>query len=539
MPNYKSLLLIILLFGCFSTQAQQSFYPLQSFYKDRLFYHKATLTDSLQTNSKTVFRYSGACFFPETEKNTFSVSELTDHKKRKNWFARKLFNEHFFEIKGKNYHIYIDPLIHFSLGKDIEDKTLPFTYQNTRGFQIKGEIGKKFSFISNLRENQQKFLAYQTNYIAQHGELFPKDSNYVVKNGFVPGAARTKPFKNGGFDFAYATGAISYAPIKQLTISLGNNMHFVGAGYRSLLLSDNSANFPYLQFSYKINDKLSGEVLYAQQINLIRTRHNSTPEALFEKKGYTVHYFTYQPIPTLSLSFFEGTSWSRGDSSGSKRVNAWYYNPIPILSTAVLGTQSKWSNTVLGLNVLYTAPANLAFYGQFAVNHVKTHNPAYQLGLRWSAPFNVRNLYFQVEWNHVPVGFYQSSIARMNYTHNNLPLAHPMGSGFSENVIRLNYEWKKISICYKSNVYFTTYNPTTQQLGAPIYPNSPQGVGFFEKGTLLLQQVDLAYRFNRSNNLEFYITTLYRKGFFDHYNVPTWYFGIGLRTNLNMQYFDF
>lgn len=521
------------------SKAQQRFYPLQSFYKDRLFHQVVDAKDSLYPHKKKIFRYSGACFFPETEKNTFAVNEITDHKKRKNWFARKLFNEHFFEIKGKNYRISIDPLINFSLGKDLKDKTLPFTYQNTRGFQIKGEIGKKFSFITNLRENQQKFVAYQTNYIQKHGELFPKDASYFVKNGFVPGAARTKPFKKGGFDFAYVTGAISYAPMKHLTISLGNNMHFVGAGYRSLLLSDNSANFPYLQFSYKINDQLSGEVLYAQQINLVRTLRNSTPEALFEKKGYTVHYFTYKPIATLSLSFFEGTTWSRGDSLKSQRVNAWYYNPIPVLSTAVLGTQSKWSNTVLGLNILYTAPANLAFYGQFAINQINSFDPAYQIGIRWSEPFDVKNLFLQAEWNHVPESFYKSPIARMNYTHNNLPLAHPFGSGFSENVIRINYEWKKIAINYKSNIYFTTNDVTNSQLGMPIYPQINFTKGLRESGTLLLQQIDLAYRFNRSNNLEFYITTLYRKGFFDNYEGETWYFGIGIRTNLNNQYFDF
>jgi hypothetical protein len=521
-------------------EAQQQLYPLQSFYKDRLFFQDTTKTTAHLEKSAVAFRYSGACFFPETEENTLSIQQLTDNTPRKNWFARKLFNEHFFEIKREKFKLYVDPLLGFSMGKDFNDQSLAYTYQNTRGFQIKGEIGKKISFITNLRENQQRFVAYQTQYILQHGEWYPNDSSvYQLRNGFVPGAARTKPFKNGGFDFAYATGAFTYAPIRQLRISFGNNMHFVGAGYRSLLLSDNSANFPYLQFSYRINAKLSGEVIYAQQLNLIRTLKNSTPEALFEKKGYTVHYFTYQPIASLSIGFFEGTTWSRGDSAQSKRVNAWYYNPLPILSTAFLGTQSKWSNTVLGLNALYSAPAHLAFYAQFAINQLHTFHPAFQLGLRWSAPFSVKNLYLQAEWNTVPDYFYQNVLHRMNYTHNNLPLAHPMGAGFSENVFRANYEWKRCSFAYQSNLYFTQYDIVNQQFGTPIYPNAFPKSAMTDKGNLLLQEFTFAYRFNRSNNLQLYFSVLYRKGFFAHYQNETCYFGIGLKTDLNNQYFDF
>lgn len=524
---------------CFQLMAQQRFYPIQSFYKDRLFHQEVNAGDTLNPSATKIFRYSGSCFFPQTEKKTFSVDELVEKKERQKWVGRKIFKEHFFDIKGKNFRISIDPLINFSMGKDLKDNFTSYQYQNTRGIQIQGEIGKKFSFITNLRENQQRFIAYQTDYIRAHGEGYPQDSIYVIQNGSVPGAARTKPFKVGGFDFAYATGAISYAPIKQLSISFGNNMHFVGAGYRSLLLSDNSANSPYLQFSYKINKKLSGEVLYGQQLNLLRTLRNSTPEALYEKKGYTAHYFTYQPIPTLSLSFFEGTTWDRGDSARSRRVNGLYYNPIPIVNTAILGTQSKGSNTVLGLNILYTAPFNLAFYGQLAVNQTKTFHPAYQLGVRWSEPFEVKNLFLQIEWNSVPTGFYNSPSSRLNYSHNNLPLAHPFRSGFSENVIRANYEWKKIAINYQSTIYFTTYDTLNRQLGTSTYMLAQPTAGFKEKGTLILQQIEIAYRFNRSNNLQFFITAMYRKGFFNSYNNEVLYFGIGLRTNLNNQYFDF
>lgn len=529
--------LAILVCSSFSLKAQQRLYSLQNYYRDRLFFHTNPSADSLATTSP--FRYSGSCFFPQTESELFSADELKAEKTRKKWLGRKLFQEHLFDIKGKNYRISIDPLINFSGGKDLRDTSGALLYQNTRGVQVQGEIGKYFSFSTDFRENQQHFAPYQTAYIQAHGEAYPTDSGYVIQNGFVPGAARTKPFKIGAFDYAYATGVVTYAPLKQLRISFGNNKHFIGAGYRSLLLSDNAANFPYLQLSYKINKKLSGEVIYAQQINLLRTLRNSTPEALYEKKGYTVHYFTYQAIPNLSISLFEGTNWNRGDSLQSQRVNGWYYNPMPLLSTAFLGTQSRWSNTVLGLNVLYTAPVHLAFYGQLAVNQLKSFHPAYQIGLRWSEPFAVKNLFFQTEWNSVPLNFYVSPNFRLNYTHNNLPLAHPMGSGFSEWVFRGNYEWKKVFITYQSNVYLTQYDKVNKQFGRPIYALSSTPSAAVEKGMLLLQQVEIGYRFNRSNNLQFFIAGLYRKAIFPSDKSSALVLSIGLRTNLCNRYFDF
>jgi len=539
--NYISLILCTTFFISIG-RTQQQFYPIQDFYKDRLYnWHFSHKKDSLEKGwAVTTFRYNGASFFPETESQTMSLKSLNLDTKDRKWVGRKVFQEHFFEIKGKDYYITIDPIMDFSMGRNLRDTATVNYFQNTRGFEVRGDILGNISFFSNFRENQQRFVDYQSDYIAAHGEYYPTPSGYVQQNGSVPGAARTKPFKVDGYDFAFVTGAITYRPIKQIGLSLGNNMHFVGSGYRSILLSDHAANAPYFRVSYAINKKLSGEVIYSQHLNLLRTEIQTVDtERQYEKKGFTVHYFTYKPINVISISVFESTVWDRGDSLELRRVHGMYYNPVPIVNSTVLGTKGNRTNSMLGLNLLATLPLNFHLYGQLAIDDFTKIDPAYQFGFRWSQPFNVRDLFIQGEYNVVPSGFYGHPNSRLNFIHNNLPLVHPFGSGFSEIVGRISYEWKRIALSSKTNLYSTTHDPITNQYGDQLYVIPVASSGNVEKGRIIIQQIDLMYRFNRMNNMQIFATVLYRTSRFPNQVNDTFYVGFGLRTQLSNHYYDF
>lgn len=530
----KLLLYILLLFPV-ALSAQQRFYPMVDFYKDRL-YHT---TYEILPDSVYAYTYTGASFFPETEETTFQIHHLNEDKKERKWLGRKLFQEHFFEIKGNGYFITVNPIVDFSLGRDLHAVTTTNLFCNTRGFEVKGDITDKVSFSSDFRENQQRFADYQAHYITQSGEYYPGSGNYIQQNGSVPGAARTKPFKGDAFDYAYVTGSVTYRPFRFLRVSLGNNRHFVGSGYRSVLLSDYSANAPYLRFSYRINKKLSGEAIYGQQLNLLRTEiQSNATERQYEKKGFSAHYFTYKPWEFAAISFFESTVWDRGDSTEIRRVHGLYYNPVPIINTAVLGTKGTRSNSMIGINMLVKLPAHFHVYGQLALDDFRSFSPAYQVGMRWSEPFRIRNLFFQVEYNTVPEGFYTHPNRRLNFSHNNLPLVHPVGNNFSEAIVRLSYEWKRIAIESKTNLYRTKRDLNTGMLGDRLLAVSSIP-SVIENGRLFLQQVDVLYRFNRMNNLQIFLSMLYRKEAFPSSDSQTLYVGFGLRTQLENRYFDF
>ena len=69
-------------------------------------------------------------------------------KDKASWFGRKLWNEHLIQVQGEDYWFTIDPVFDVQIGKDNSD--IDFTYNNTRGVQIQGSLGKKFSFSTTF-----------------------------------------------------------------------------------------------------------------------------------------------------------------------------------------------------------------------------------------------------------------------------------------------------------------------------------------------------------------------------------------------------
>jgi hypothetical protein len=96
---------------------------------------------------------------------------------RKSWVSRKLFQEHLLDIQKEDYTVYADFLPDFQIGRDVSGKKN--TYLNTRGYQVGGTIGKKFSFYTSGFENQGRFADYYRNYIDQNGIVPGQSYNRV------------------------------------------------------------------------------------------------------------------------------------------------------------------------------------------------------------------------------------------------------------------------------------------------------------------------------------------------------------------------
>ena len=90
-----------------------------------------------------------------------------------------------------------------------------------------------------------------------------------------------------------SSGYISYSPIKEFNIQFGQGKHFIGDGYRSMLLSDNSFNYPYLSISLNLLDgKLFYKTVNAWMQTLERMPLSASPEALFKRKSGSFHYLS-------------------------------------------------------------------------------------------------------------------------------------------------------------------------------------------------------------------------------------------------------
>ena len=67
-------------------------------------------------------------------------------------FGKKLkshfMDNYLFEVHEQNVNLYISPVVNFQLGQNVLNKDENALFQNTRGFYVKGELLKNFSFCS-------------------------------------------------------------------------------------------------------------------------------------------------------------------------------------------------------------------------------------------------------------------------------------------------------------------------------------------------------------------------------------------------------
>lgn len=499
--------------------AQNKLLPMQSFYKDQLFANKGQSA------------YLGGDFFPINESEYNLIPLINDSSKQYYDFTETLFKKNLFEIRGDNFSLDISPIFDFSAGKDVLDTSNRTLFQNTRGAIVSGELGNNFSFSTSFYENQARFTNYQSSFYQGRGELYPGATSYQSQNAVIPGGARTKPFKEDAFDYAFALGYISYTPTKDIRITAGNNPHFIGSGHRSLLVSDNSYASPYLKIDYQITKWFKFEYLRTRLINLIRRPVTSSVEAYYETKGFSVNYLTFKPSASVSISLFEGTVWNRGDSIKSTYSHPMIYNPIPFLSPLILDHGSE-VYSIYGLNWSAQVNDNNRIYGQVAsALFSEDLTPAIQLGYRGYRFFGINDLMIQLELNTVPNSLYHNrSNQRLNYSHYNLPIAHIQGSGFNEALGRFNYEYKRMYIDETVSYYRVEDRETLNLLSVSIVDPTPTR-------SFMISKTEVGYRFNRKMNLCLFGSLLIRSG--DVVNDNTIALFAGLKTNIFNQYSNF
>ena len=246
------LLIFVLVSGM--VYSQQKLIPLQSFYKEKFLQF---------SENKSI-----STFYPQNESELNTQFINRDSSKQYFDFSERLYKHNLLEIKTDVGQINVDPLINFSRGRYNFDSTGYPLYRNTRGIFIEGQVYDKISFQFTFIENQARFQNYEREYMAGRGELyiFP-GPRYSIQNAVVPGGSRTKPFKEYGLDYANSTGLIRYAIHPKFSVEAGNNSHFIGSGYRSLLLSDNSFYAPNVRINWKIHPKLEYQVLYQKNLS--------------------------------------------------------------------------------------------------------------------------------------------------------------------------------------------------------------------------------------------------------------------------------
>lgn len=329
----------------------------------------------------------------------------------------------------ERFGVAINPLFHLEAGS--EAGVDEFKYVNTRGAEMIGYLGDKVTFFSRITENQANFPEYV---------MADRNGN----RGILRGESITKGFKDNGIDFLDARGYISADIMPELNVQFGQDRNFIGNGFRSLILSDQSEDYLFLKLNTRVW-RIHYMNLFAEMVD----SRNRVGETRFRRKYLAAHYISADITKNLNVGLFE-TVVHGGTDTTDARLEWYYLNPIIFYRAVEYGIGSP-HNVLIGLNWRYNFLKHASFYGQFVIDEWKFYDLvrgtgwwgnkyAFQAGLKYYDAFGVSNLDLQLEYNSVRPYMYTHFNVSSNYSHYRQPLAHPLGANFTEWVGRLRWQ---------------------------------------------------------------------------------------------------
>jgi len=463
----------------------------------------------------------------------------TVHRHDKSLLYRKVYQENLFIIhdSASKFYATIDPLFNFQAGEDRNDSGKKYV-QNTRGILIQGNVGSKFAFSSIFWENQASFPYYIRQFINQ---------NYVV-----PGNGRPKSFGTNSYDFSMSEAYLSYSFSSHFNIQGGYGKNFIGDGYRSLLLSDNSFAYPYLRFTTTF--------WHIQYTNLYTEFEDpfSNPattvgniEGVIQRKAGAFQYLSWNIVPQVEFGLFQGMVWTAGDQYNHMAFNANYFDPVIGVNAANYG-MGNTNNIVLGSTIKYKICKHVMAYGQLLADdfpqsgNMKSFydRTGYQAGLKYYNKFGE----LQLEYNQVRPYTYSSSDSLQSYTHYDQSLADPLGANFKELIGIINLRYHHFSIHLQGNYALEGLDTANSNYGNNIFlPDTKatltstnvqmlQGV----KSTLMYMDVHISYLMNPRTNMNFTLGVSRRTLTNNVYNEPaSTFIYVGFRTSIENMYTDF
>ncbi len=326
------------------------------------------------------------------------------------------------------FDIHVNFVTNNFLGKDSNfDRPVFFT---GRGIEMRGMINNKLGFYTYISDNQGHFPQY-----VQH---------YTDRLNF-PGEGLAKIGSRKNADFFSARGYITFNPLKSINLQFGHDKNFIGNGFRSLHLSDNSAPYLFLKLNTRIG-RFNYTNLWTSMIN---NQDPSYPDLLRRKKYSAMHHLSVNVTEKLNIGFFEAEVFAR-DSTAGGGFDFNYLNPI-IFYRFVESYLGSSDNALLGMDFKWLPFKNTSLYGQMMIdeflsrdlfNRKKswTRKYAFQIGAKRVDAFNIPNLDLQAEYNVVYPFTYSHRDGSRNYMHYKQPLAHPLEANFHEFLGIIRYQ---------------------------------------------------------------------------------------------------
>lgn len=401
----------------------------------------------------------------------------------------------FLEVKSRDFFLALNPVLQFSAGAETGD-THQSVYVNSRGVTLRGMIARRIGFSSSIIENQER------------GPSFYQQQ--VSKLRAVPGVGFYKPFKTTGYDYFDARGYLTFNAAKYIDIQFGYDKNFIGAGYRSLFLSDWGNSYLFLKLNTKIW-KINYQNLYME----LMPQFKKAGDTLLDRKYAAMHHLSMNVTKWLNIGLFEGVIFGR-----KNRFDFQYLNPI-IFYRHIEGTVGSPDNALAGFDFKANIAHKVQLYGQFLLDEFilsKVKNDptnwvnkwGIQVGAKYVDAFGIDNLDIQVEANRVRPFTYSHGDTIANYTHYNQPLAHPLGSNFQEFIGIINFQPKpKWYINAKLIYYYQGLDSAGKNYGGNIFQDYRSrngetgfGIGSGNKATCLNGSLVVSYELRENLYLD-------------------------------------
>jgi hypothetical protein len=444
----------------------------------------------------------------------------------KSWFYKKLLQENFIDVNKEDFNLKIDPIVILTLGNE-KDNPLNI-FRNTRAVKLEGSLGDKITFSSEFYENQARFPNYVKSSI---------DSTIVV-----PGQGVKRNFGEGGFDFNWAEGQIAFHPTNKLIMEFGNGKHFIGNGYRSLLLSDNSFNNPYFKTIYTSKNFFYSKIVMSLMHGIFDVNRSNV---LYNRKTANIHYFGFFLGNNIQLSFFEANIWANPDTTGKQDFQFGYINPIPIINGFL-----KKDNSSIGFNLSANLFQTITLYHQSLFDNFNSNYPGRygsQNGIKYFDAFSIKNLFMQSEFNIAQPYAYAKENPELSYSHYNQALAHPLGANFAEGIFIANYQYQRFGLnlkLIKARMGLDIENTNNGQNifnSLETYSTDIKNSKMFQGNTtdLTHSDISLSYLVNPKTNLRLKLGFLSRNLSNDFNSEETIYLYFSLESALKNFYYDF
>jgi hypothetical protein len=459
------------------------------------------------------------------------------------WVGRKLFNEHLIDLRGEDYRLTIDPVGDVARGWAANRSQNGNPYRFISGYRLAGQLGPRVSFYSDFQQGLIRFPRYV--------------EQYVEDNTVVPGQGVPKMDPGSDLDITVGTGHVNYRAKKFFNLQFGHGEHFIGNGYRSMLLSDNG--FPYLYFKVDTRFwKIKYTNLYTQMQDL-NGRRRSTDN--FIRKYVSSHYLSLALTPRLHIGLYEAVVY--GDSLGNRGFDANYLNPVILYRPIEYALGSDDGNVLLGFDLSYEISDAWLVYGQLAIDEFLFaevfggngwwgNKAGKQLGVRYRqrlAPG--RGIDVIAEYNQARPYTYAHDRVVQNYGHYNQPLAHPLGANFREGVLRVEYQRERWFGLAHLAYQVQGRDTLNSNWGADVFQttdtreqNNGNRIGQGVDTDNLFAELRIGFLLNPASNLRleasYVIRNFTTQSISQEVSVPeTRFFSVGLRTAINRYYYDF